>query len=383
MLLKNLWIHDGLGRVDKRDILIEDGKIVRIADVIDGDGEDMTGKHLLPGFIDPFTCWGINGSMTEIRPSSEDNDELSDPVMPELDIRYAVNGRAMTVQQLGLYGLTAVGVTPTDSNIFGGRLAAYETDGINPFKMLLKADVGMKASVAKEIKQVYGKRGVAPMTRMGVFQKLGDQLRQAAAYDPAKEGVQRNEKLAALKRVTDGELPLWIAADTALDRLQIMELLEAYPKTKVVFTSCYDLQESDLGFDPARVSFINGYDGMDMDARNRGKDYGILKQLLAGGFTVAVSGKAGMMYGRETQLWEGCHLAGELNDPEETVSLMTAAGAKLLGIVDITGTVEEGKRADLTIWSEHPLTSFRAHVVRCMIAGRTIYAEGDAKKCYV
>ena len=135
--------------------------------------------------------------------------------------------------------------------------------------------------------------------------------------------------------------------------------------------------------DPTRVSFINGYDGMDLDPRNRSKDYNKLRQLLEKGFTVAVSGRSTAMYGRETQLWEGAKVAAALKDTEKTISLMTLAGARLLGIDSMTGSIEAGKRADLTIWSEHPLTSCRAHVVRCMIAGRTIYKEGDVRKCYV
>ena len=38
-----------------------------------------------------------------------DNDEKSDPVTPEMDVVYAFNGRAASVQQLPAYGITAAG----------------------------------------------------------------------------------------------------------------------------------------------------------------------------------------------------------------------------------------------------------------------------------
>lgn len=383
MLLHNAWVHDGRGGVARQDVLVEDGVIVRVADHIEGDGEDLTGMHLTPGFVDPYTFWGINGSMTEIRPSSEDNDEKSDPVTPELDIRYAFNGRAITVQQLGLYGLTAVGVVPTDSNIFGGRVAAFTTDGLNPFRMLLRGDVAVKASTTREIKKVYGKRGVAPMTKMRIFQQIASYLRQAAEYDPEKEGTQRNEKLAVLRRVVEGEMPLWITCDSAEERQRVMEIVAPYEKLRVVFTACFDLAESDLALDPARVSLIDGFDGMDCDPRTRCKDYAMLARIIEKGIPVAISCKTTSMYGRETQLWEGYQVARVVDDPERVLSMMTLAGARLLGIDGVTGSIEAGKRADLTIWSKHPLTSFRSRVVRCMSAGRTIYQEGDEKKCYV
>ena len=94
MLLKNAFVHDGLGHVAKQDVLVEDGEIKQVADSLPGEGEDLSGCHLLPGFIDALSYWGINGSMTEIRPSSEDNDERSDPVTPELNVAYDFNGRA-------------------------------------------------------------------------------------------------------------------------------------------------------------------------------------------------------------------------------------------------------------------------------------------------
>lgn len=186
MLLKNAFVHDGLGHVAKQDVLVEDGEIKQVADSLPGEGEDLSGCHLLPGFIDALSYWGINGSMTEIRPSSEDNDERSDPVTPELNVAYAFNGRACTVQQLPAFGITAAMVTPTDNNVFGGQMGVYTTHGVNPFKMCLKEKAGMKASVSKEVKAAYGKRDVAPLTRMKIFQLLSDNLRKAAEYDPSK-----------------------------------------------------------------------------------------------------------------------------------------------------------------------------------------------------
>ena len=85
MLLKNATVHDGLGNAGRRDVLIENGRIARIAETIDGEGIDLSGKHLLPGFVQPISNWGVNGTAFEIRPSASDNDEHSNPVMPELD----------------------------------------------------------------------------------------------------------------------------------------------------------------------------------------------------------------------------------------------------------------------------------------------------------
>ena len=151
MLLKGAFVHDGLGDTRIQDVLIENGRIARIAEKIDGIGEDVSGCHLLPGFVQAISIWGVMGNMTEIRPSSNDNDEHSNPITPELDGFYAFNGRAATAQQLGAFGLTCAGVAPTDNNLFGGTVAAFAVDGVNPYRMCLKRDIAMMASVTPAV----------------------------------------------------------------------------------------------------------------------------------------------------------------------------------------------------------------------------------------
>ena len=382
MILKNAVIHDGLGHEFTGDLRIEDGLIAEVAAHIEGEGEDLGGAHVLPGFIDTLSKWGINGTAYEIRPSSDDNDEKSDPVTPEMDVVYAFNGRAMTAQQLPAFGVTACGVMPSDNNVFGGQGAAFVTDGVNGYRMCLKRGVGLKASVGKEVKRVYGGRGVMPTTRMGIFEILRSNLRKAAEYDPEKEGVEKSDKLAAIRAAIDGEMPLFIAADDANDRQLVMDIVAPYEKMKVVFTMTSLLAESDLELDPERVSFIDAFACSDGDPRSMHKRFDILTQLIDKGVRVAVSAKMGHSYSREWVLWEGMELTKHIADTEKVLSLLTSEPAKMLGIDDVTGSIEAGKRADLVIWSMNPLTDFRAKVLRTMIAGKTVYKEGDEMKCY-
>ena len=142
VLIKNGTIHNGIGSTYPGDIRIAGGCIAEVGNHLEPQANedvfDARGMDILPGFIQAVSNWGVNGSMTEIRPSSEDNDERSDPVTPELNVAYAFNGRACTVQQLPAFGITAVMVTPTDNNVFGGQMGVYTTHGVNPFKMCLK-----------------------------------------------------------------------------------------------------------------------------------------------------------------------------------------------------------------------------------------------------
>ena len=151
MIIANGTIHDGLGFVGVRNLRVEDGKITALAEKLTPNpGEevfDAAGLEVLPGFVQPISLWGVNGSMQEIRPSSNDNDERSNPIMPELDGFYAFNGRAATYQQLGAFGLTCCGVAPSDNNLFGGSIAMFCVDGVNPYKMCRSRPTSSRATV--------------------------------------------------------------------------------------------------------------------------------------------------------------------------------------------------------------------------------------------
>ena len=53
-----LLYHSGHG-----DLRIENGSVAELAASLPGEGEDLQGAHIFPGFIDAFSVWGINGSM--------------------------------------------------------------------------------------------------------------------------------------------------------------------------------------------------------------------------------------------------------------------------------------------------------------------------------
>lgn len=105
MLIKNGRVHNGLGDVVSQDLRINGDQIQTIGPNLAAlDGEeifDASGMEIFPGFVQPLSNWGVNGSMTEIRPSSNDNDERSNPIMPELDAFYAFNGRRLQLSSWG------------------------------------------------------------------------------------------------------------------------------------------------------------------------------------------------------------------------------------------------------------------------------------------
>ena len=384
MLIKNGTIHDGTGKTYSGDVRIADGCIAQLGSGLSPrEGEpvfDAAGKHILPGFIQTLSNWGVNGSMTEIRPSANDNDETSAPIMPELDAFYAFNGRAATAQQLSAFGLTACGVAPTENNLFGGVIAAFTVEGVNPYKMVLRRDIGMMASVTNALKQTYGTRPAAPMTRMWIFTTLKEQLRKAAEYKPEADKP-TDDKLAALKRVVEGELPLFVTCDSKLALERVMEITASYEKLKLVVVNGYQLDGSEDYLLEKKIPVVVHTAAMALDEDAMTLDKKGIAKLIDKGALVALSGSAGTLAAREDCLWNAMEMMRLYHDSDKVLPLITANPAKILGIDNITGTVEVGKRADLVIWSADPLTSWQARILRTYIGGEVTYREGDALKC--
>lgn len=378
MILKNGLIHDGVGHTWRGDIRIEQERIKELGTALSGeDSLDLAGQNVYPGFIDPVTVWGINGSSSEVKDSSEDNEELSDPILPELEITHAVNGRALAAQQLPAYGITACGIVPTASNLFGGQMSVFYTDGrINALKSCAKRNAAMVASVSNRVRQVYGGKGIMPMTKMGIFHLFEQTLRQAWAY----EGDD-NEKLMALHLAMTEKEPFFVYCDTAQDRDMVHRIMQPYG-VPLVFLSCDNLREQEPPLTAGETAMVCGFDGINfMYTRDRFSEE-LVKKYYEQGLQLMASGTGSKSYGRENYLWSAIMLMRAIGDPEAVLRMMTSIPAKVLGIEAETGSITVGKRADLVVWSGDPLKTFQAKVYRTIIAGETVYREGDALRCY-
>ena len=385
MLIKNGRIHDGLGNVKEADLRLADGLIQEIGLGLTAmEGEevfDAAGMEILPGFVQAISNWGVNGGIQEIRPSSNDNDEKSNPIMPELDAFYAFNGRAASYQQLGAFGLTSCGVTPTDNNLFGGTIAAFTIEGLNPYKMCLKRDIGMMASVTPNLKTAYGSRQVAPMTRMWIFANFADQLRKAAAYKPA-EDKPVDDKLTALKRVVDGELPLFVACDSLIAVERVREITDTYPNLKLVLVNGFGLTGDEDWIVEKKIPLVIRTGTSLFDKSSLDLDLSAIVKLADKGALVAMSGSNSFgLNPREDMLWNGAQMMKLTHDSERVLRMLTSAPAEVLGIADQTGSIREGLRADLVIWSANPMETYQAHIVRTYLGGQVIYQKGDEMKC--
>lgn len=368
-------VHTGTGEVLKQgDILIDEGKIVAVGTGLKEKAEgfiDASGKVILPGFIDAMSELGMAIRRGEVR----DNDEKSDPLTPHLKALYAYDGDCVSEQAPYTYGITALAAAPSNSNILGGQMAVFRTAGINPFKMLVKDEVGMKGSVTDQVKEAYGSRQVQPMTKMGIFSLLKEALRQAQAYDESQPETKRDEKAKALKKVLAKAMPLVIAANNAAELRGILRVCEDYD-LKPVLALGYDIHAEDADLLDKTQGVILGNLSYGFNAYSQKADLEGLYALYKQGLPVAMATVGNNPNGKEGLIWTAARMMQACGNSEDVLNMLTLQAAKRLGCADRIGSIEAGKDADFVIWSDNPIETYAGRVEKVFMQGKVVYVQG-------
>lgn len=379
LLIKNGLVHDGLGRVETMDIAVADGKIVALGSALPAADRviDAAGAEVFPGFVNALSYWGIFGPGW----TGHDHSELSDPVTPALDVTYAFDHDGMNFQHVYTYGVTTAGVMPLPSNVFAGQAAVYKTYGRSPHAMLVKDRAAMIASVSSRVKSAYEGRHVMPMTKMGAFSLLLDNLTKAARLDD--KGLADDRNAAALRRVVDGELPLFLNCAGKAEIEAVLSALKSFEKLRLVLTGAYGIDSSMPALFGREVAVVLGDQTEAMNRHSHISDSAAVKQLIDSGIDVAI-GCAGDDYtaGRESLLWNAIYWHRHGLEQERCLCAITSLPAKLLGVADRVGAIKVGLDADLSIWTKNPLCRYDAVLTHVMIDGEDVLKKEAYASCW-
>lgn len=369
MIIRNGTLHIGDGRVLPRtDLRIAAGKIAEIGVRLPADGEtetDAAGQEILPGFLDPCCAIGCLGLPTRC----PDNSEVSDPLRPEMNLKYSVDPDELTAQEFCRSGITAVGLTASNAAVCGGRAVVMKTPAMRFTDRLVRENAFLKCSVTSAVKEQFGAKGVPPMTKMGIFYLLEKAFADARRKAPDA----RDDKEQVLAQVLAGTLPLFIAAErqseiqAALHFAAEADLPVTLAEGSEFHLCMEELLQSRAGLVLGNLSALSQKTKHRMDLSK-------LKPLLENGNRVAITtSSGGFSEGREVLLWTAIDVYNAGIDPEQVLRMMTEHPAHLLGVSHRLGTLEVGKDADLTVWTGHPVKTYQARVALCLVNGEVAY----------
>ncbi len=363
----------------KGDVLVENGKIVKVDTQIeekDAKVLDASGLYVMPGLIDAHTHIGLFDFNQET--SVDDANEMTDPVVADLDARFGINPKAREFQVSYEHGITTLLVTPGSGEVFCGLPVALKTYGDNAFKMTLKAPCAVKIALGGNPKNTFGAMSRLPMTRMGIADVLRDTFRRAKEYLEKKERGEEpayDSNMEALSRALTGELPCKVHC-TQYDMLTAIEVCKefgvrfsiehAWGATdyidEIVESGC------DICYGPIATYRCPG--------ERRKIDIEAVKELDERGVNVAIVTDSPIM--SEESLYHHIGEAVREGVPQErAIRMVTVNAAKSMGVEDRIGTLEEGKDADIILVKGRLGLDTNAEVQCTMIDGKVVYQKGE------
>jgi len=322
---------------------------------------DAEGAPVMPGLIDAHSHLGLIGDSLGFE--SDDINEITDPVLPQLDALDAVNPMDRYFKEAYSAGVTTVCVGPGSANAIGGSFIAMKTLGRRTDDMVIKAPVAIKMALGENPKCCYHPKGDAPETRMSTASLIKEQLTKAKRYLEAvteyessaeKDELEKPEydaKCEALLPLLRGEIPAHIHAHRADDIFTAIRIAKAFGiKYKIVHATEGHLIADILAQENCEV-FVGPVIGDRSKPELSGstpKNAAILSQ---NGVKVAIITDHPELVSQYLLLSaEICSHCGM--DSMESLKAITSVPAQMLGIYDRVGSLEVGKDADIVIFKD-------------------------------
>jgi imidazolonepropionase-like amidohydrolase len=391
-------------RHDPGFVLLEDG---RISAVGDGDGPtplkegttvvDGHGKFVTPGIVDPHSHMGVY-PVPETE-GHDDGNEMTDPITAGLRAEHSFWPQDPALERAVAGGVTTIAALPGSGNLIGGRgvvLHMAPQRGARAMRFPGAPEI-LKMACGENPVRVYRERKRAPTTRMGNWRAVREIFTRAQKYtrdweewtrkerepkklevaggagagdaggggkgdDPGHPPPDRDLALETLALVMRGDILVQWHCYQADDMLAALEVADEFGFKVRAFHHALEAYKIRDVLAQKGVGVVTWDDwwGFKMEALD-----GIPENLAlvteAGGRAIVHSDSP--IWGQLLNQSAGKALAagraaGIKLEDDDAIRWLTANPAWALGIDAQVGTLEPGKRADVVVWSDPPLTTY-------------------------
>ena len=361
-------IYDGTGgRIENGVVFFSGGKIVDIggpgtpvpADIAVFDG---TGKFVTPGIIDIHSHLGDYPSPSVAAHS--DGNEATSPTTPDVWAEHSVWPQDPGFSRaLANGGITSLQILPGSANLMGGRTVTLK----NVYSRTVQgmkfpgAPHGFKMACGENPKRVYGSKGRMPSTRMGNFAKNRQTWYEAQEY---AEDDDRKRDLAkeTLVGVLDGDILVHNHCYRADEMALVMDMAKEVGYRVTAFHHAVESYKiGDLLRENGVCSAVwADWYGFKMESYDGIPENAALIHNQGACVVIHSDDENGIQ--RLNQEAAKAQAAGKrmgINIPDgEVIGWITLNAAKAMGIDAMTGSLEEGKMADLVLWNGDPLSVY-------------------------
>ncbi|RCL44615.1 MAG: amidohydrolase [Halieaceae bacterium] len=397
VLFKNATILTGDGRrLNDTDLYIANGQIQWV-----GAGEiapdateiDASDRWITPGLIDVHSHLGVYPSPGVAAHS--DGNEATAPVTAEVWAEHSVWPQDPGFSRALAGGVTAMQVLPGSANLFGGRGVTLKNVPSISYQGMKFPDApyGLKMACGENPKRVYGGRTQAPSTRMGNvaayrsawiraqrYQADWDRYNQAvkdaaeaAENDSSGASVasalltntppHRNLELDTLAGALRGDIIVHMHCYRADEMLTILDMAEEFGYRVGTFhhgVEAYKIADELAKNDVCGALWADWW-GFKIEAYDGIQENIALVDRPTGGCAIVHSdsdeGIQRLNQEAAKAMLRG-NRAGLDIPPERAIRWITYNAAKSLGVNDQTGSIENGKMADVVLWNQDPFSVY-------------------------
>ena len=361
--IKGGTLHTAVSREPiKADLLIDNGKIVRIAENINEAGAeviDAAGLNVYPGFVEAHCHIGLDGY--GIGYEGQDYNELNDPVTPQVRAIDGINPFDPCLSMAAKAGITSFATGPGSSNAIGGTFAAIKPVGKRVDNMIVKYPIAMKCAFGENPKRCYRTKGISSrMTNAAMIREALDkaklyQAKIKAAGDDASKLPAYDQKSQALLPLINKEIPLKAHAHQANDICTALRIAKEYDldvTLEHVTEGHLIVEELAKENVPLAVGPTLGHASKFELQNKTWETPGILAKA---GCHVSIITDAPVIPLHYLPLCAGMAIKAGM-DEYDALRAITINPAEHIGIADRVGSLEVGKDADVVILDGSPFT---------------------------
>lgn len=394
ILLLNGTAHLGTGeKINRSAIVLKDGKISKVMNALtttinESDYDtviDIKDKHVYPGFISPNSTIGLM-EIASIR-ATEDYDEVG-VFNPHIRSIIAYNTDSKITPTVKTNGVLIGQITPR-GGIVTGTSSIVQFDAWNWEDAIVKEDDGIHLNWPRSFSKSGWWAEPGPTKKS---EKYADKINEieaffeeAIAYNKGENDGLIDQRYEAMKGIFSGDKKLYVNVSMVKEINDAINLKKKYKIKNMVIVGGYDswmvaerIKENDISIIVKHPHSLpeNPEDDIDLP-------YKLPAILYEKGVSYCIQYFARMeqMGTRNLPFVAGTAVAYGL-PYEEGVASITLNAAKILGVEDILGSIEEGKNATLFVSDGDALDMMTNNVVIAFIDGRMVNLDNHQKKNY-
>jgi imidazolonepropionase-like amidohydrolase len=370
-------------------VSFDKGKITGVGASVSTTGAtiiDATGKQVYPGLIVPLSSLGLREINSGVRGSNDFQEIGENNANIRTIVSYNTDSKVINV--LRANGVLLAHVAPMGALVEGSS-SVVQLDAWNYEDAAYKTDIGMFINMPSLIPRRAGRGGFMRQPGGDMVKEAMDKIEtlktfftEARAYLQEKNHAENNLRFEAVRGLFAGKQKLYIRANEVKQMLLAIDLGKTFGFNMVIVGAVESLQiASILVENNIPVILDNQHALPTTEDDDIDQLYKLPAQLKKAGVLFAINDANDQSKQRNISFNAGTAAAYGLSK-EEALSAITLNTAKILGIDDITGSIEMGKDANIII-SDGDILDMRGNqVTKAFIQGRDISLDNKQKQMY-